>query len=213
MDCVHCDRCRLWGKVQTTGYGTALKVLFEEDLTQLDVSKIELVALINTFDRVSRTVESINRFKKMYDEAMYDEESIYTTTGSELDENFPPVQEAQEAQEAQEDQKETRENEPKEAHSPANPKQSELSENPYNGEIKFPPKREDGIFGPGGITGSFKEELNVVYEAFRFMMHSYIIFPKIVYNWAVLQFAYAWNAFVGHVPEQFDFDQLYDVRV
>lgn len=29
MDCVGCDKCRLWGKVQTNGYGTALKVLFE----------------------------------------------------------------------------------------------------------------------------------------------------------------------------------------
>jgi ERO1-like protein beta len=25
MDCVGCDKCRLWGKVQTQGYGTALK--------------------------------------------------------------------------------------------------------------------------------------------------------------------------------------------
>ena len=31
MDCVGCDKCRLWGKVQTTGLATALKVLFELD--------------------------------------------------------------------------------------------------------------------------------------------------------------------------------------
>jgi len=31
MDCVGCDKCRLWGKVQTTGVATALKVLFEMD--------------------------------------------------------------------------------------------------------------------------------------------------------------------------------------
>ncbi len=31
MDCVGCDKCRLWGKLQTAGYGTALKVLFELD--------------------------------------------------------------------------------------------------------------------------------------------------------------------------------------
>src|SRR5262249_33034822 len=29
MDCVGCDKCRLWGKIQTNGLGTALKVLFE----------------------------------------------------------------------------------------------------------------------------------------------------------------------------------------
>lgn len=28
MDCVGCDKCRLWGKVQVTGIGTALKLLF-----------------------------------------------------------------------------------------------------------------------------------------------------------------------------------------
>lgn len=31
MDCVGCDKCRLWGKVQTSGVGTALKILFELD--------------------------------------------------------------------------------------------------------------------------------------------------------------------------------------
>lgn len=28
MDCVDCDKCRLWGKLQTHGIGTALKILF-----------------------------------------------------------------------------------------------------------------------------------------------------------------------------------------
>jgi ERO1-like protein beta len=31
MDCVGCDKCRLWGKVQITGLATAMKVLFEMD--------------------------------------------------------------------------------------------------------------------------------------------------------------------------------------
>jgi phosphoribosylaminoimidazole-succinocarboxamide synthase len=31
MDCVGCDKCRLWGKIQTTGLATALKILFELD--------------------------------------------------------------------------------------------------------------------------------------------------------------------------------------
>jgi ERO1-like protein beta len=28
MDCVSCEKCRLWGKLQTSGLGTALKILF-----------------------------------------------------------------------------------------------------------------------------------------------------------------------------------------
>ena len=33
MDCVGCEKCRLWGKLQILGLGTALKILFavEED--------------------------------------------------------------------------------------------------------------------------------------------------------------------------------------
>jgi ERO1-like protein beta len=72
MDCVGCDKCRLWGKVQTNGYGTALKVLFEFD--EHDSSKdpplrrTELVALINTMDRLSHSLSSIKEFRRMIDE-------------------------------------------------------------------------------------------------------------------------------------------------
>jgi hypothetical protein len=42
MDCVGCDKCRLWGKVQTTGLGTALKILFELDEKALEYVRIVL---------------------------------------------------------------------------------------------------------------------------------------------------------------------------
>ena len=32
MDCVSCERCRLWGKVQIYGVGTALKILTSSDV-------------------------------------------------------------------------------------------------------------------------------------------------------------------------------------
>ncbi|KAF2432863.1 endoplasmic oxidoreductin [Tothia fuscella] len=69
MDCVGCDKCRLWGKVQTNGYGAALKILFEFD--EKDPSKdpplrrTELVALFNTLDRVSHSLDAIKKFKGM----------------------------------------------------------------------------------------------------------------------------------------------------
>lgn len=72
MDCVGCDKCRLWGKVQTNGYGTALKVLFEFD--ENDSSKdpplrrTELVALINTMDRLSHSLSAIKQFRRMLEE-------------------------------------------------------------------------------------------------------------------------------------------------
>lgn len=75
MSCVGCDRCRLWGKLQTAGYGTALKLLFElpekpsDDLERSELvlasfRRSELVALINTFDRLSKSVEAVVYFRK-----------------------------------------------------------------------------------------------------------------------------------------------------
>ena len=86
MDCVGCDKCRLWGKVQTNGYGTALKVLFEFD--ENDSSKdpplrrTELVALINTMDRLSHSLSAIKEFRRMVEER----EGISRTVASTLPE-------------------------------------------------------------------------------------------------------------------------------
>ncbi|KAF2253197.1 endoplasmic oxidoreductin [Trematosphaeria pertusa] len=72
MDCVGCDKCRLWGKLQTNGYGTALKVLFEFD--ENDSSKdpplrrTELVALVNTMHRLSHSLMAIKEFRQMIEE-------------------------------------------------------------------------------------------------------------------------------------------------
>ncbi|KAI1983121.1 endoplasmic oxidoreductin-1 [Ophidiomyces ophidiicola] len=68
MDCIGCDKCRLWGKLQTAGYGTALKVLFEfEDAETKDdifLRRTELVALVNTLGRVSHSVSAIQSFEE-----------------------------------------------------------------------------------------------------------------------------------------------------
>ena len=47
MDCVGCDKCRLWGKVQTTGLATALKVLFELDEMALKLAARLLALTFN----------------------------------------------------------------------------------------------------------------------------------------------------------------------
>lgn len=63
MDCVGCDKCKLWGKLQTHGLGTALKILFsgkfdrwESTLNNFNRKKFflersEIVALINAIGR------------------------------------------------------------------------------------------------------------------------------------------------------------------
>ncbi|KAG0052380.1 hypothetical protein BGZ83_002674 [Gryganskiella cystojenkinii] len=77
VSCVGCEKCRLWGKVQTSGLGTALKVLFsynDEHLNPIKhpnlLQRSEIVALFNTFNRVSESVESIARFRNMYMETL-----------------------------------------------------------------------------------------------------------------------------------------------
>jgi len=70
MDCVGCDKCRLWGKLQTAGYGTALKILFEFDENagadqNPPLRRTELVALVNTLDRISHSLSAIGKFEQM----------------------------------------------------------------------------------------------------------------------------------------------------
>lgn len=93
MDCVGCDKCRLWGKIQTTGVATALKVLFELDEKALRLVSIhraglpqtnrcafdfsphsnllqrsEIVALMNTLYRMSESLKAVDSFRRMWKE-------------------------------------------------------------------------------------------------------------------------------------------------
>ncbi|KAF9568061.1 endoplasmic oxidoreductin [Agrocybe pediades] len=73
MDCVGCDKCRLWGKIQTTGIATALKILFELDEKALDphtnsdlLQRSEVVALMNTLYRFSESLQAVEEFRTMW---------------------------------------------------------------------------------------------------------------------------------------------------
>ncbi|KAF8558016.1 endoplasmic oxidoreductin [Imleria badia] len=73
MDCIGCDKCRLWGKVQTTGVATALKILFEMDEKALHhntnqnlLQRSEVVALINTLHRFSESLHAVEHFREMW---------------------------------------------------------------------------------------------------------------------------------------------------
>ncbi|OCF61821.1 endoplasmic oxidoreductin 1 [Kwoniella mangroviensis CBS 10435] len=73
MDCVGCDKCRLWGKLQVSGIGTALKILFELDDKALDpkinpdlLQRSEVVALFNTLHRISESLAAVEEFRQIY---------------------------------------------------------------------------------------------------------------------------------------------------
>ncbi|KAJ1916386.1 endoplasmic oxidoreductin-1 [Tieghemiomyces parasiticus] len=70
MDCVGCEKCRLWGKLQTRGVATALKILFSYDNTELpigfELDRGEVVSLINTLNQFSKSLSAISSFHRMY---------------------------------------------------------------------------------------------------------------------------------------------------
>jgi ERO1-like protein alpha len=62
MDCMGCERCKVWGKLQVTGIGTALKILFTP-LEELRLTRHEVVALVNAFGRVSTSLIELEKFR------------------------------------------------------------------------------------------------------------------------------------------------------
>ncbi|XP_018577232.1 ero1-like protein isoform X2 [Anoplophora glabripennis] len=79
MDCVGCDKCRLWGKLQTQGLGTALKILFNgkfdhikdgssihvNDKKNFQLHRNEVVSLMNALGRLSTSIYKIDDFRQM----------------------------------------------------------------------------------------------------------------------------------------------------
>jgi len=77
IDCVGCDKCKLWGKLQVTGLGTALKILFSGEFDKpilaglpsvkkdLILTRNEIVALFNAFGKISTSIVELERFREM----------------------------------------------------------------------------------------------------------------------------------------------------
>jgi hypothetical protein len=71
MDCVGCEKCRLWGKIQVSGVGTALKILFSFDDESIRskkdfaLTKSELVTLFNAFGRITESIDGLAVFRQL----------------------------------------------------------------------------------------------------------------------------------------------------
>jgi hypothetical protein len=90
LDCVGCDKCRLWGKIQFLGLGTGMKILFADSDNVISetaaamesqaineahgvlkssselhfqLSQNEVVALVNTLHRLSISIHAVRQFK------------------------------------------------------------------------------------------------------------------------------------------------------
>ncbi|VVT44002.1 uncharacterized protein SAPINGB_P000253 [Magnusiomyces paraingens] len=174
MDCVGCDRCRLWGKLQAAGYGTALKIVFElsekeDELSRKLIASLrrsELVSLINTFDRLSKSIEAVEYFRE---QTLVDLEAsgvslddlVSNTKQSEIPTKKDAVNNEKDAEDEDEDEDEEEDQEPQ----------------PYS--IWNDP------------------EWDLWKEAFIFLWRSYIDFPKNLYNILLLNAHYYWDAMIG----------------
>lgn len=173
MDCVGCDRCRMWGKLQTMGYGTALKVLFDLEDPNIQhlikFRRIELVALFNTFDRLSKSVASINNFKKMYLEHLED-----VAAGRAQHGDYEPLH--------------NRGIEFPFMPAPQLKKEKEKVEAPVE---------EEGIITHKVKHQTFADELENVKEALRFIWNSYVQFPRTILEISLYYINGWWEVFVG----------------
>jgi hypothetical protein len=154
MDCVGCDKCRLWGKVQTNGYGTALKILFEFDETnpQNDppLRRTELVALFNTLDRVSHSLTAIQEFRVL---AEAQESALQAANASAKDDTPAAAAPAPLAKEA--------------------PEQKE-PDGEDDGYPAFTRRAEANMT----LSEIFWDEFSLVFRAFRFVISRWIDLPR-----------------------------------
>jgi ERO1-like protein alpha len=84
MDCVGCEKCKLWGKLQFLGIATALKILLESDdcfqeglppmqmLEKLKLERNEVIALVNLLTKLSHSVATY----RVLSERLQEEEGI-----------------------------------------------------------------------------------------------------------------------------------------
>jgi len=62
MNCVGCEKCKLWGKLQLEGIGVAMKILFakDTDIQSLHLSRTEMVAFVNALHQFSKSIEYVS---------------------------------------------------------------------------------------------------------------------------------------------------------
>ncbi|CAM8987985.1 unnamed protein product [Rhodiola kirilowii] len=89
MDCVGCEKCRLWGKLQVLGLGTALKILFtvngqEQPGQMLQLQRNEVIALMNLLNRLSESVKLVHEMGPSIESIMRGQQSKQNQQGCPL---------------------------------------------------------------------------------------------------------------------------------
>ncbi|MCJ1313041.1 endoplasmic oxidoreductin-1 [Agyrium rufum] len=175
MDCVGCDKCRLWGKLQTVGYGTALKVLFEFDEGSRQpemLKRTELVALVNTLARISASLSALEAFRdsnlneqlsrEAKDASAAEKERIFMQKSPKTE-----IKHVQYSDEEVDDEEDWR--------------------TMYNRQV-----REQTV------KDSTLAELDLVWRTFKWVMHSWLELPGKVWSISLFEINRFWQFWIGH---------------
>ncbi|RDW87590.1 hypothetical protein BP5796_03284 [Coleophoma crateriformis] len=177
MDCVGCDKCRLWGKVQTAGYGAALKVLFEFDNNSKDIpvlKRTELVALLNTLARISNSLNAIQEFRIMVEAEETESASkghfhVLTDREKKPHHVIPGRSYTSDALE------------------------QDFEEFDANEQIAKPVIPQEPI----SISATFKQEWELYCKVFKYVIKGWISFPVNIFKIVVLEISRFWEWFLG----------------
>ena len=198
MDCVGCDKCRLWGKVQTAGYGAALKVLFEFDETKNGenphLRRTELVAMVNTLDRISHSLNAITWFR----------EELALGTKGVIDESQPRVHRHEPARAEAKETDRPRPQSPREAESAPIAKK-QVREDTYYDSVNvlpnpddFPTYRKRDLQGRElTFSESAWDEIDLVWRAYMWVLRSWVELPMKMFAIGTMEMSRLWNWFIG----------------
>jgi ERO1-like protein alpha len=70
MNCVACEKCKLWGNLQTLGLATSLKIVVS-NYKQMDLQRNEIISFIIGFKQISESIKYIQEFNQMLERSEY----------------------------------------------------------------------------------------------------------------------------------------------
>ena len=184
MDCVGCDKCRLWGKLQTVGYGTALKVLFEYDELKNGenppLRRTELVALVNTLDRVSSSLTALGRMREMVAESVIPKRNIKKVSITSGNQQKPPHKYKD--------------------HPTAKP------------AIDLDEEEEELAQPYQPVSEIFLEEFGLVWRTFGFVLRSWLELPAKFFRITVMELSRLWSFWLGLPVAERSWEFKWDTR-
>lgn len=192
MDCVGCDKCRLWGKLQTVGYGTALKILFEYDENlngeNPPLRRTELVALVNTLDRVSTSLTALNKMRDMVilaessGPAAAKNEPAVSDDKADIYDKQPPIHKSRDRPGAL----------------PAInlPDDDDDDDNDEYATL-YPHTKESDRNGTTTLWDEIVDECSLVFRAWVYVLKSWITLPGTLFKVGVVEMSRIWSFWLG----------------